>query len=560
MSSNNNNDINAVDKLLASAQSSYFDPDSKQKVQHAHDKLIDIIQTIHPQLELATDPVAAIVSEETKRLPHGPYTLRNANYLHLQSQIRLGRILEAQNLPLKALKHFKLALKHFPNSPQAHFHVAKALKVVAKSDADLQKCEHHLNESIRLAQDLKSLKDYVISQKPADRKPSDLTTIIYNPHLDTEIAHLFESKNALIFLLLQCARVSEAKPLLKECGYTYHLATCVLSYPFPPPRPGLMFRNDVPFLKAVDNVLHPKVLERLRHVFAPNSSFWTEHRYGPDTPYFSYLHPLSTTTTLSNKPPKTALDQLITYLHRTTCTLFPLARRAKYAEWWVHSRLHPYGHQLHFDSDDEGKSRTPTNHPRHPLLGSILFLEADIGGPTLITNQRLNDPLASHGWLVYPEPNRYVVFEGGVLHGVIPGRGVAPDPTKRRLTLMVAYWDEIEPKGAVKEGGKAWEWEVPGTARMFPYEDREGVTWPLLHKELFEEELVGELRREEWVDVVPIPVEEVWEDCEDEEESSSDDTSLQDGGQGDDEVARLEFGYSKSKIGLPQYDVCFQGF
>jgi hypothetical protein len=75
---------------------------------------------------------------------------------------------------------------------------------------------------------------------------------------------------------------------------------------------------------------------------------------------------------------------------------------ATVAEWWVHSRPHRWGHQLHFDSDDEGR-----NGLRHPVLGSVFFVEGDVGGPTLMTNQRLGDQhLADQGCLIYPRTNR----------------------------------------------------------------------------------------------------------------------------------------------------------
>ncbi|GFH10320.1 uncharacterized protein HaLaN_05611, partial [Haematococcus lacustris] len=34
--------------------------------------------------------------------------------------------------------------------------------------------------------------------------------------------------------------------------------------------------------------------------------------------------------------------------------LFPTARSARWAEWWCHCRPHTAGHQLHFDSANEG--------------------------------------------------------------------------------------------------------------------------------------------------------------------------------------------------------------
>lgn len=57
----------------------------------------------------------------------------------------------------------------------------------------------------------------------------------------------------------------------------------------------------------------------------------------------------------------------------------------------------------------------------------VVYVTGDVGGPTLVTTQRLaSKKLADRGWIVHPRVNRVCMFDGGVLHGVIPGRGVPP--------------------------------------------------------------------------------------------------------------------------------------
>jgi len=119
---------------------------------------------------------------------------------------------------------------------------------------------------------------------------------------------------------------------------------------------------------------------------------------------------------------------------------YPEVGEATHAEWWAHCRPHASGHQLHFDSEDEGRGTV-----RHPIVSTVLYLTEGIGGPTLVTNQRLGDNLAERGWLAHPGLNRLTMFKGNVLHGVIPGRGIAPVPTAesgkaRRITFMCAFW------------------------------------------------------------------------------------------------------------------------
>lgn len=52
---------------------------------------------------------------------------------------------------------------------------------------------------------------------------------------------------------------------------------------------------------------------------------------------------------------------------------FPAIKRATAVEWWAHCRGHSSGHQLHFDSDDEGAGGV-----RNPLVSTVLYLT---GGP-----------------------------------------------------------------------------------------------------------------------------------------------------------------------------------
>jgi hypothetical protein len=105
------------------------------------------------------------------------------------------------------------------------------------------------------------------------------------------------------------------------------------------------------------------------------------------------------------------------------------------------------GHQLHYDSDDEGQGGV-----RNPIFTSVLYLAPNtattrntssntsedapngavsssssakqqpeqqpfVGGPTLVTDQLLGGPLATKGWLAYPATNRFTMFDGKYLHG-----------------------------------------------------------------------------------------------------------------------------------------------
>eukprot|EP00798_Chlamydomonas_sp_ICE-L_P031583 gene31583-6779_t len=85
--------------------------------------------------------------------------------------------------------------------------------------------------------------------------------------------------------------------------------------------------------------------------FGASSPFWSQHGYSQESPYFSYAHPIG-------KKPTSAMDQIIGYIHSLVVQRFPQAADATVAEWWAHCRPHSCGHQMHFDSDNEGMGKT----------------------------------------------------------------------------------------------------------------------------------------------------------------------------------------------------------
>jgi hypothetical protein len=202
-------------------------------------------------------------------------------------------------------------------------------------------------------------------------------------------------------------------------------------------------------------------MERLRVVFeSPTASYWTDHQYTvePPSPYFSYVISLDQIRENKynggNNTQFGFIGQLIQKI--VSCPLlndrFPrLQSNAKFVELWAHNRPHASGHQLHFDSDDEGRGGV-----RNPIISTILYTTEGAGGPSLVSNQKLTDSkVATQGWLAHPRSQRLVVFDGRVLHGVVPGKGVREG---RRVTLMMAFWDDIK----IRDG------DEPGSARPFP--------------------------------------------------------------------------------------------
>ena len=351
-----------------------------------------------------------------------------------------------------------------------------------------------------------------------------------------ERALLRDARSHLALLLAQQRREGEASEVMRLLGCTYRLAPEVLSYELasPPACDG----GHVEVAAALDGALPPSLVAHLSACFAPDAGFWQSHRYhSPDTGYFSYSHVLGDAAA----QPTTAWEQALRALHALAAQLRPDVARATHVEWWAHCRPHCSGHQLHYDSDAEGLPDA-SGQPRHPIASCVLYLStgdaARVGGPTLVTQQRRGDSaLGQAGWLGYPSHGRLLVFDGGVLHGVVPGRGPSPAPGQRRITLMVAFWDGID----IIPGDK------PGASRPFPPLGRPDTPeWA--------SRLAAGPMRDEWradaaqeratqsarkVALRPLP--RVWADA-DEQRNAADGVALE----------QLQ--------GMPHYNACFQGF
>jgi len=177
-----------------------------------------------------------------------------------------------------------------------------------------------------------------------------------------------------------------------------------------------------------------------------------------------------------------------------------------------HNRPHASGHQMHFDSDDEGNGGV-----RNPIISTILYICAESGGPSLVTQQSLNDRhLSDHGFLSHPARKRLVAFSGNVLHGVIPGKGSVSKG--RRVTLMFAFWKHIE----VRRGN------TPGSARPFPLNSNSEWAQQLLKSDK-EQNFAGKMKRSP-----PLKIDCVYQ--------------------------TLDGKPWKRNMGLPDYDHIYQGF
>ena len=117
------------------------------------------------------------------------------------------------------------------------------------------------------------------------------------------------------------------------------------------------------------------------------------------------------------------------------------AIRCAGVEWWIgraHTNRLPI--EFHFDQDVKGRTL------RHPIVSSVFFFNSVRGGHLAVTDARPGRKKATRLETVKPRRNRYALFPGDRLHGVLDHRGRTPvreaKPPRGRLrvTLVVNFW------------------------------------------------------------------------------------------------------------------------
>ena len=155
--------------------------------------------------------------------------------------------------------------------------------------------------------------------------------------------------------------------------------------------------------RLFDDALPAKALAALRRALRPAARYWRETDYGsPAVGFFSFTHRIDA---LSD----TALEGVLKAIWRAAVKALPEARNATYVEWWAHTRRRGDGHALHYDSVPGLVDEAP---PRHPLASTVTFLEASVGGPTIIFDQTVANKRSTRAWVAPARPNRLLVFDG----------------------------------------------------------------------------------------------------------------------------------------------------
>jgi hypothetical protein len=241
-----------------------------------------------------------------------------------------------------------------------------------------------------------------------------------------------------------------ADKLLQQLGFRFRLNALVFFDQ--ENKRGAVQKLPTKFLvSAFDSAIPRPILNTFKLFFDKSSPFWHEHGYGESSGYFSYHIPNIKSKSKETRPSVGILDcifELIAdYIYPMVCQSFPeKAEGIQHAEWWCHSRDKMSGHQLHYDTDEI--SLTKHHKLQFPIVSTVWYIcPGSSGAPTLISNKYFGEnPMHSEGWLVHPKENRLAMFDGQLLHGVVPHMmgctGGDTESGAERLTFMVGFWGE----------------------------------------------------------------------------------------------------------------------
>jgi hypothetical protein len=146
--------------------------------------------------------------------------------------------------------------------------------------------------------------------------------------------------------------------------------------------------------------------------------------------------------------PLHALEEAVLRLARLA---LPAGHACTGAEWWL-GRSHTTDVPIEFHFDQDVKLRDAGGPLRHPATSTVFFFNRVRGGQLAVTDQvagKRGEPRPAQAGAmeaVAPRANRYAIFDGRLLHGVldrdgrIPTRKLSGPQGRLRLTLVVNFW------------------------------------------------------------------------------------------------------------------------
>jgi tetratricopeptide (TPR) repeat protein len=327
----------------------------------------ELFQRAHVVVQMANRALAASLFEQciaalpTKRRDRTRPAVR---VIRAMALTQLGQLAEASEGKAAAARHYTASVATWSGQSEAHYWLAQEHLAAGQLD-DAERLLR--NASVEMPARLGGVDDALL-QEQRDRAAI--------------------ARYDLALLLAQRGGQREASTLARDLGFGYRLSAQVLCPGTAPAALASRGNSATGLAHVVDGGVPQPLLSALRAGFAPSAPFWNAHRYGQaGTGYFSYCYPVA-------RAPSNIVEAYIAHALRPQLVrCFPqLAKEGVIAEWWLHSRAHTAGHQLHYDTDEQRLRRGDGVHC--PAVSTVLYLEAGGGSPTMVAEQRFGEPLA----------------------------------------------------------------------------------------------------------------------------------------------------------------------
>jgi len=316
--------------------------------------------------------------------------LADRRFLLCQVHLALAKVAAARALDPSnstSIRLLRESLVFFPRCVESLHLLSQALRPLASTTSALAEVEQLLRKAVATKSSPPAAAA-IAGTAAAAALPAREEDKIYK---QKESKAAQAAQQALALLFLQSGRAAEASKHLVALRCSWRLSSEVLDYPpdtRPPDEsdPSPLASADK-YLQAFDGLMSDTAISHLKQVFRPDAPYWREHLYDLASNssriagYVSYLYP-------RDRGPRCSVEQIIDSLFSVACARFPETAKCTVAEWWVHTRSHTSGHQLHFDSGERGVCACgmcspvaltpslplPRSHPLSLLLPLFLYL------------------------------------------------------------------------------------------------------------------------------------------------------------------------------------------
>lgn len=262
------------------------------KVEKAFLQSRQIIFALHPDLSKLSQQLLKRLSKDDGKVPPGSAAVERSlvdnRFVLCHGLVGLARIEELRGdaeWRTKYIRYIKEALMWYPRHCEACFLSACAVKVDARTKADIDRVEFLLRKAASFEESAAVAATTAVADEESEI-------------ISREAEFATAAKESLALLLCQEGRPHEATKLLEKMHFKWRLSRRVLCYAAEHQSSGGVVELDPSIGRVFDSALPMTMIDEMCRVFRADSPYWSEHSYDAyysnasrKVGYFSYLYP-----------------------------------------------------------------------------------------------------------------------------------------------------------------------------------------------------------------------------------------------------------------------------